>query len=115
MTKIGSFVLRLPLNGSGVFFGSRLRRYSRSFGSATRLACLARALSAGRALLRGLLLRPLDRLAQGGHQVDDLSLLLGLRLRQRLALRLGTQKLEELLAVGVVVLLGVEGRAQVLD
>src|SRR5207302_2935225 len=59
------------------------------------------------------LLRPLDRLAKRGHQVDDLALLLGLRLGQLPALRLRTDELEQLLAVGVGVLLGLERLAEV--
>src|SRR6266545_1057889 len=112
ITKIGSLAPFVPVKGSGVFFGSRFLRYSASF--ATRLACLARALPAGRALLL-LPLGTLDRFAQGRQQVDDLAVLLRLGLRQRRALGLGAQQLEQLLAVGVVVLGRVARVAQVLD
>src|SRR5919197_2988498 len=76
------------------------------------LACLTRGLLCTAAL--PLLLCPLDRLAERGHQVDDLVLLLRLRLRQLPALRLRTDEVEELLAVGVGVLLGLERLAEVL-
>src|SRR4029453_8900952 len=82
-----------------------------------RLAGLLRRLSPPRRSLLPVLLflRSLDGLAQRSHQVDDLRLLLLLRLRELLALRLRAEQLEQLLAELVVVALGLEGAAQVLD
>src|SRR5215211_7654502 len=102
-----------PPNGSGVFFGSRFFRYSASLAIRGKLAGLLAALPR-RLLLRLLLPRALDRLAQSGHQVDDLCILLFLRLRELLPLRLLADQLQELLAVVVVVLVRLERIAQVL-
>src|SRR5581483_302107 len=68
-----------------------------------------------RLLTRLLLLRALNRLLERLHQVDDLGLFLLLGLGQLLPLRLRTKQREQLLAVPVVVLLGLERRAEVLD
>src|SRR3712207_2211424 len=123
MTKIGpSPSLRDP-KGSGVFVASRLRRYplrpgalAGFAGRVLALLCLAlhaaaRRLAAGRALT----LRALHRLPERRHQVDDLPLLLGLRLRKVHPFRLRPDQLEQLLPVPVVVLRGIEGLAEVAD
>src|SRR5262249_61298318 len=61
-------------------------------------------------------LRPLDRFAERGHEVDDLPVLGFLaRLRDPTRLRLLVQQRQQLLAIGVVVLRGIERVAEVLD
>src|SRR6266545_1225138 len=99
----------LVAEASGVFFGwafSGSPEGSRSLSSA-RAPARARAPPPPLALL--------DRLPQRGHQVDNFALLLRLGLRQLLPLGLLADDVEQLFAVLVVVLVGLEGRAQALD
>src|SRR5215216_6003935 len=134
MTKSGRSLRErlVPLTGSGVLSGSRLRRYSRrrsltdaflrlSFPSAFRRGPSARLLNA-RPPAHALFFAAarfrwpfFAGLARGRLRARPPDRFLLLALGQLLALRLGADQVEQLLAVGVRVLLRLELVAQIFD
>src|SRR5262249_1114675 len=101
----GPYVRRAPVSSSGLASARTPRG-----GWCSRSPFSAGAFGRAR-----LLLRSLDRFAQGGHEIHDLASFFLLGLGQRLALCLCPDEVEELLPVDVVVLGRVERLTEVLD